>query len=99
MKKHIKIDHEARISYKKLEYNYIFLKTILKNLNLKKNKNIIKNSQFILYTLKIKKTKIQNYCCYTGRSHGVYSFTKLSRMQSRVLNTSNLIPGFQKCSW
>lgn len=97
MKKHIKVDHKSRLLYKKLEYNYIFLKAILKNLNL--NKNIIKNSQFILYTIKIKKTKIQNFCCYTGRSQGVYSFIKLSRMQSRALNSSNLIPGFKKASW
>lgn len=97
MKKHIKIDHKVRLFYKKLEYNYIFLKTILKNLNL--NKNIIKNSQFIMYTIKIKKTKIKNFCCYTGRSHGVYSFIKLSRIQSRALNSNNLIPGFKKSSW
>jgi ribosomal protein S14 len=97
MKKHIKVDHLARLHYKKVEYNYLFLKTIFKSLNL--NKNIIKNSQFLLYTIKIKKTKIHNFCCYTGRSRGVYSFIKLSRMESRVLNSSNLIPGFKKASW
>ena len=99
MKKKIQKDKKNREYLKKKEYQYIFLKSMLKNKNLyNKDLKIIKKTQLNLNNSNLNRTEIRNFCSITGRSNGVYAFTKLSRMQIRKLNSLNLITGLQKSS-
>jgi small subunit ribosomal protein S14 len=44
-------------------------------------------------------TRVRNRCVLTGRSRGVYSKFRLSRIKIRELMSQNKIPGLRKASW
>ena len=74
-------------------------------------KSIIKNQSLpsemrYKYILKLNKlsrnsskTRIKNRCALTGRSRGVYSMFKLSRIKFRELASQGMVPGVKKASW
>lgn len=76
-----------------------------------KYKSIIKNQslppgiryKFILKLNKLSrnssKTRIKNKCILTGRSRGVYSMFRLSRIKFRELASQGMLPGVKKASW
>ena len=76
-----------------------------------KYKSIIKNQnlppgiryKFILKLNKLSrnssKTRIKNRCILTGRSRGIYSMFRLSRIKFRELASQGMLPGVKKASW
>ncbi|SRR5213080_3201120 len=76
-----------------------------------KYKSIIKNQslppgiryKFILKLNKLSrnssKTRIKNKCILTGRSRGIYSMFRLSRIKFRELASQGMLPGVKKASW
>ena len=45
------------------------------------------------------KTQIRNYCVISGRSRGIYSKLKISRIVFRFLGSVGLFFGLKKSSW
>ena len=44
-------------------------------------------------------TRFRNLCALTGRSRGVYSKFKISRIKLRELALEGKVPGMRKASW
>ena len=79
---------------KRLQY-----KSIIKNQNLSLNdryKFINKLNKLNRNTSRI---RIKNRCVVTGRSKGIYSMFRLSRIKFRELAWQGLLPGVKKASW
>ncbi len=43
--------------------------------------------------------RVSNRCALTGRSHGVYQESRLSRIMFRRMAAEGLLPGIKKASW
>ena len=96
MKKHIILDKKKRQSFLKKEPQHLFIKSLFFNITVTKRE--LKIAYNFLYDLNIKLTEINNFCILTGRSNSIYSLFKLSRMQIRVLNHFQYLPGLKKAS-
>lgn len=89
----------SREKFKKIENQYLALKSIKNNCNLpatvrweaclllgKLSKNCSRNL-------------IKNRCFITGRAHSFLRFFRISRIQFRFLASNNELFGIQKTSW
>jgi small subunit ribosomal protein S14 len=92
-------DKKKRVLFYKFEKKKQILKYFLFN------KSITLNIRKILWHKLHKlpknssKTRVKNRCIITGRSKGVYTFFRLSRMQLKEFVGMNLIPSIRKSSW
>lgn len=65
----------------------------------KKISNIL-NRQFLeKFEPNTRNIQIKNRCVLTGRSKGICSDFRLSRIKTRELGSNGLINGFKKVSW
>lgn len=93
-----KKDIKRRINYKNIEMICKVKKLLVRTKLSEKLKRLLT----IGYTKKEQnkqyKTKIRNFCIYTGRSRSVYRKLKASRIMLRVFGASGLFFGFKKAS-
>lgn len=90
----VRKDIKRRSNFRKLELNFLFFKFL-------RAEGIFNYSgsaqRFLLG--KYSSTRIRNRCVYTGKSRGVLSRYKMSRISFRELCLNGGIPGFRKSSW
>lgn len=92
-------EHLRRSKFKKIEAQYIALKTIIHN---QKLSNVVRWEATLLLTKIVKKhspVSFKNRCFLTGRGRGNLQFFNLSRIQVRELARNNDLPFITKSSW
>lgn len=93
-------DKKIRKNYSVNELKIIAYKFLIYNSQLKKNSNFFFNlinlNFFHNFFKNNTKTKMHNYCIISGRSRGIVSFFRLSRLTFRELITLGLIPGIKR---
>lgn len=88
----IRKDIKRRNNFCKFELNFLFFKFLrLEGFCFYKDKSNLMS--------KFSCTKIRNRCIYTGKSRGILSDYKMSRVSFRELCINGGIPGFRKSSW
>ena len=88
-----KTDFFYRSQFKNKEYSLLLRKLFLKNINIhrfyKKNKTL---------PAALVKTRINNSCVLTGRTHAVYRGFRVSRFVLKGMSSLGYLPGIRKCS-
>lgn len=78
---------------------YELKKNVLRFIFLQKNYNYLKNLHYFqIFNENSSVSLIKNICTQTGRSRGVLSFFKLSRLKVKELGNLALIPGLRRAS-
>lgn len=88
----VRKDIKRRSAFRKFELHFVFFKFL-------KLEGFYKSLKQSLFLSKYTCTKIRNRCIYTGKSRGVLSKYKMSRVSFRELCINGGIPGFRKSSW
>ena len=87
-----KIDFLHRIHFKNKEHLLLFRKLVLRS----------DVSSFYKKTADIKeryfRSKVNNVCILTGRTHAVYKGFKVSRFVLKGMSPLGYLPGIRKCS-
>lgn len=98
MKMRLKIDKKNRLNFKCSELLKVVYKSIYNNRMLS---IYIRMKTYNKLRLKIKISicRIRNYCLISGRSGGVFSEFKLSRIVMRELFSNGKFYGISKSSW
>ena len=99
MSNSVQRDQRRRKLFAKLEGQRLLYKCTIRDQNLPANakaqavqrlNNIDRNSSLV---------RVRNRCVLSGRSRGVYKFSRLSRIKIRELACQGLITGLCKTSW
>jgi ribosomal protein S14 len=94
MKNHTQ-NKKLRNSFKKAE-----IKKLLVNILIRTNNSLSKVIAFSRKSAtKFSLVRIKNYCVITGRSNGICSYFKISRIKLRDLALDGLLNGIKKASW
>jgi ribosomal protein S14 len=93
-----KKDIKRRVNYKKIEMMCKIKKLLVRTEVSEKLKRLLTIKYMKKKQNKQYKTKIRNFCIYTGRSRSVYTKLKASRIMLRVFGASGLFFGFKKAS-
>ena len=99
MKFSIAKDNKRRKLFLKYELSRLVFKSLLQNFSLPKILRTKLQLQLMLLPRDSSLVRVSNRCIISGRSHGVYKFFKLSRIQIRELASQGKITGVQKSSW
>ena len=99
MKSLIERDKKRRRLFKKYESKRQNLKTIIYNTSLTKEECMVAQNKLSNLPKNSSKTRIKNRCVVTGRSHSVYKYFKMSRIQLRNLALNCDVNGYSKVSW
>jgi small subunit ribosomal protein S14 len=94
MKKHIK-NKKSRNSFKQVEIKQILASILIRTNN--SLSKIISSSRKA--GTKFSLTRIKNFCVLTGRSSGICTYFKISRIKLRNLALDGLLNGIKKASW
>jgi small subunit ribosomal protein S14 len=88
-------DKNIRILYKRFELNKLLIKIL--------NRTTNTLSKSLMVSSKISKNnnlaRVKNRCVLTGRSNGICTDFKVSRIKLRELALDGLINGLKKASW
>ena len=88
-----KTDFLYRSQFKNKEYSLLLRKLFLKNINIhrffKKDK---------APSAALGKSRINNSCVLTGRTHAVYRGFRVSRFVLKGMSSLGYLPGIRKCS-
>jgi ribosomal protein S14 len=95
MKKGILKDKKTRFSCEYVELDKLKIKILLRTNTLLKRSLLTIPKNF----LRKKLVRAKNRCVITGRSQGVCSFFRLSRIKFREFSLNGLINGIKKASW
>jgi small subunit ribosomal protein S14 len=99
MKSKIEVDRQRRQLVKKLE----FLRKTLKSLSKSKLNTKTERAQAVIALQSLPRnsssSRVKNRCIITGRSRGIYSLFRLSRLTFRKEALAGHLPGVTKASW
>lgn len=99
MKKYLLKDYLRRKTFSKLELKRQALKYMFKNNELPFNIRLEAQSKLNQLPRNSSQVRIKNYCVVSGRSRGIFSKFRLSRIKFRELALAGLLPGIVKASW
>jgi ribosomal protein S14 len=91
MKYKLKSNRYQRLKFKKIEFNKILYKILLKQKKLD-----TKSTVFYFYKVNKIKSNLNTLCILTGQSRSVYKFIGLSRFKLKSYIGKGLISGFHK---
>ena len=98
-----KVDKKRRFLFYKNELNIIVLKYLINNPILKKdinfNNNLMLNDNFFKFLKENSLNRIVNYCTLTGRSRGILSKFKMSRLAFKNIAQKGWINGMVRSNW
>ena len=92
----IQKDKKKRISFFKLEGQYLVAKTVSHN---RCDSPFPVTKLYSFFKHSFSHVTIKNRCVYSGRPRAVYRFTKSSRINFRRLASSGALNGVRKASW
>ena len=91
-------DTKKRYLFKKTEFFQLVLKVLFLLKTDLSSKYLIQKKLLLNSLTDIFRTRVRNYCVVTGRSRGVYSHVKVSRIMFRELGSRGLFFGLKKAS-
>lgn len=95
----IQRDKRRRLTLFQFQLKRLQRKTVSQDLKLSKSiKKVIDGKRTVL-PRNSSRSRVRNRCIFTGRSGGVLSFCKLSRIRIRNLASQGLLSGINKASW
>lgn len=89
-------DHKLRRNYFKKEQKILIFKSLLRNSNININIRQIIQLKFLLFLNNIFSSRIKNRCLLTGRSRGLISCYKVSRLSFREYIEKNYFVNIKK---
>ena len=92
-------DYKRRVKVLKDEGKRLLFKSNLYNSMLSYDARIDSGMNLSGLSKNGSKVRIKNRCVLTGRSHGIVSSFKISRIMFRQLALDGLLPGVSKSSW
>lgn len=92
-------DYKRRVKVLRDESKRLLLKSNLYNTTLSYDERISSGMNLSDLSKNGSKVRIKNRCVLTGRSHGIVSSFKISRIMFRQLALDGMLPGVSKSSW